>query len=121
MSGIIGSMVTILLQAYFFDMPQSMGYQACNLETTWPGTLEALAGGNGAEDSDSEDEDDNDNGKEKLRRPFIERVPLSTWSATHTHVSDLMVLSCHSAMISHIYYLVNGSNFERTSQSGKLG
>lgn len=78
-----------------------MAYQACNLEVTWPGILKALApqdDDEDSDDSDSEDEDDN-NGKERLKRPFIERVPLSAWSATHTHVSDLMFVSRHSITI----------------------
>lgn len=115
----VSSMVMILLQAYFFDRPQSMGYQACTLEATWPGILKALAPVDEAEDLDSEDSDDEDgSGKEKLTRPFIERVPLSAWSATHTHVSDLTV---HSIVILHNYYLATCSGFECAPQSRQLG
>lgn len=93
MSGVIGSIVTILFQSYFYDQPDSIGYQACSLEAVWPGILKAMSPEDQDEDSDSDD------GEEKLRRPFIERVPLSAWSATNTHVSDL---THHSTMTSHL-------------------
>lgn len=67
MSGAIGSMVTLHLQGYFYDHPESLGGQACRLEAAWPGILGAIS-------------------RTGLGRPFIDYNPLSTWSMSLTQV-----------------------------------
>lgn len=67
MSGAIGSMVTMHLQGYYYDHPESLGGQACRLEGAWPGILKEIS-------------------RSGQGRPFVDYNPLSTWSMSLTQV-----------------------------------
>lgn len=80
MTSPFGSMVTLFLQACFFDSDNSIGERAARLEAKWPGILYTTAKLTSNSDSAPEG------------RPFVDYVPLATWPLSHTQVSSCYVI-----------------------------
>lgn len=68
MTGAIGSMVMSYIQGFYYDLPDSLGSQACRLEAAWPGILKNFSR----------------NGRGRV---FIDHNPVSTWPMSLTQVN----------------------------------
>lgn len=68
MAGAIGSMVTSYIQGFYYDLPNSLGEQACRLEAAWPGILNNIS-------------------RSGRGRAFIDYNPISTWPMSLTQVN----------------------------------